>query len=315
MAISKRLRFEIFRRDSYTCRYCGRSAPEVVLRPDHVVPVALGGKDEPGNLVTACDDCNSGKSSVAPGSALVADVERDAMRWAAAQKLVADMLTGQVLERQEFYDQFDDEWRQWGNGAVPRPANWASSLDSFIDAGLPKEVIFDCVRRAMESEKVLHRDIFRYMCGIAWSRINKMRDLVAAEVKGGAPEPAPAEPAADERLASVLLGYLDRGDVDRAMSAVLQAAEEEGRTPPEESALVVEAADWAFADMAYRLDLLWRLIGDVFEAVPQSMNRAAVSKARQELQDDNSDPIDLVPRAFVHLVAGLKAAQIIPGAE
>lgn len=67
MAVSKRLRYEVLRRDSHTCRYCGASAPDVLLRVDHVTPVALGGTDTPENLVTACDPCNSGKSSTIEG--------------------------------------------------------------------------------------------------------------------------------------------------------------------------------------------------------------------------------------------------------
>lgn len=60
--ISKTLRFEVFKRDSFKCRYCGRAAPEVVLNLEHVVPVARGGLDEIANFVTACADCNGGKS-------------------------------------------------------------------------------------------------------------------------------------------------------------------------------------------------------------------------------------------------------------
>lgn len=62
--LSVRTRFEVFKRDNFTCRYCGRTTPEVVLEIDHVVPVAEGGSNDPINLVTACWDCNSGKSNV-----------------------------------------------------------------------------------------------------------------------------------------------------------------------------------------------------------------------------------------------------------
>jgi 5-methylcytosine-specific restriction endonuclease McrA len=31
MAITKKLRFEVFKRDNFTCRYCGRKTPEVIL--------------------------------------------------------------------------------------------------------------------------------------------------------------------------------------------------------------------------------------------------------------------------------------------
>src|SRR5438045_4098958 len=68
--ISKRLRYEILRRDNHACRYCGATAPDTPLTVDHVVPTALGGGDDPTNLVTACADCNGGKTSTTPGAEL-----------------------------------------------------------------------------------------------------------------------------------------------------------------------------------------------------------------------------------------------------
>lgn len=61
-AISKSLRFEVFKRDSFTCQYCGAKAPDVILQVDHVHPVAAGGDNELLNLITSCVSCNSGKS-------------------------------------------------------------------------------------------------------------------------------------------------------------------------------------------------------------------------------------------------------------
>lgn len=59
--MSKKTRFEVFKRDRFTCQYCGRQAPGVVLQVDHVVPVVSGGTDDLLNLVTSCFECNSGK--------------------------------------------------------------------------------------------------------------------------------------------------------------------------------------------------------------------------------------------------------------
>lgn len=64
MSLSKRIRFEVFKRDAFTCQYCGKKAPDVVLHVDHVVPRAKGGSDDILNLVTACGTCNAGKSDV-----------------------------------------------------------------------------------------------------------------------------------------------------------------------------------------------------------------------------------------------------------
>jgi hypothetical protein len=60
-AISKKLRFEVFKRDSFTCQYCGQSAPNVVLHIDHIHPVSKGGKNTILNLITSCLACNQGK--------------------------------------------------------------------------------------------------------------------------------------------------------------------------------------------------------------------------------------------------------------
>lgn len=61
ITISKTLRFELFKRDSFTCQYCGRSAPEVVLEIDHIEPLSKGGTNSAFNLITSCYDCNRGK--------------------------------------------------------------------------------------------------------------------------------------------------------------------------------------------------------------------------------------------------------------
>ncbi len=62
MAVSNKVRFEVLKRDNFTCQYCGRRAPEVVLQMEHVIPVAKGGTDDIMNLVAGCFECNSGKS-------------------------------------------------------------------------------------------------------------------------------------------------------------------------------------------------------------------------------------------------------------
>lgn len=60
-ALSKKTRFEVFKRDAFTCQYCGAKAPEVVLQCDHINPVVEGGENDILNLITACIACNGGK--------------------------------------------------------------------------------------------------------------------------------------------------------------------------------------------------------------------------------------------------------------
>lgn len=62
-SISKTVRFEVFKRDSFTCQYCGKKAPECVLHVDHIHPVAKGGQNEILNLITSCIACNAGKGA------------------------------------------------------------------------------------------------------------------------------------------------------------------------------------------------------------------------------------------------------------
>lgn len=61
--ISKKLRFEVFKRDSFACQYCGQASPAVILQCDHVKPVAEGGSNDILNLITSCVDCNAGKGA------------------------------------------------------------------------------------------------------------------------------------------------------------------------------------------------------------------------------------------------------------
>lgn len=63
MPVSKSLRFDIFRRDSFTCQYCGSKPPDVILEIDHITPLSQGGEDDPANLITSCNSCNRGKSA------------------------------------------------------------------------------------------------------------------------------------------------------------------------------------------------------------------------------------------------------------
>lgn len=61
--IPSAVRFEVLKRDSFRCQYCGQSAPDVVLHIDHMHPLAEGGSDDIANLITSCKDCNLGKGA------------------------------------------------------------------------------------------------------------------------------------------------------------------------------------------------------------------------------------------------------------
>lgn len=63
-AIPNDLRWQIYARDKFTCRYCGESGVPLAL--DHLIPVLRGGTNEQDNLVTSCQSCNSRKGAQWP---------------------------------------------------------------------------------------------------------------------------------------------------------------------------------------------------------------------------------------------------------
>jgi 5-methylcytosine-specific restriction endonuclease McrA len=55
----KLTRREVFRRDNYTCQYCGKKTSDLTI--DHVIPRHMGGRHIWNNVVAACPVCNHRK--------------------------------------------------------------------------------------------------------------------------------------------------------------------------------------------------------------------------------------------------------------
>jgi hypothetical protein len=60
---------KLFRRDRYTCGYCGGVFRETELEREHVIPTSRGGKDHWTNVVSACRSCNQLKAAKTPEEA------------------------------------------------------------------------------------------------------------------------------------------------------------------------------------------------------------------------------------------------------
>ena len=60
---------KLFRRDRFTCAYCGECFAERLLSCEHIVPQARGGRWTWMNLVTACGPCNGRKADRTPDEA------------------------------------------------------------------------------------------------------------------------------------------------------------------------------------------------------------------------------------------------------
>lgn len=176
MALTKRTRYEVLKRDNHTCRYC--HAIDSPLTVDHVLPVALGGSDSPDNLVAACKDCNAGKASTSPTAELVEDVKQDDLRWNAALARVANARSRQRKKRMAYVEAFTDVWATWTHcgDPLPTPASAQASLERFYELGVPIEDIKDCVRIACGNERIAPTEVFRYFAGCVWRVVDDMRD-------------------------------------------------------------------------------------------------------------------------------------------
>ncbi|MEU4502616.1 HNH endonuclease [Streptomyces sp. NPDC024089] len=320
MAVSKRLRYEILRRDDHTCRYCGATAPGAPLRVDHVTPVALGGADTPDNLVTSCEPCNSGKSSATVDAAVVAGVSDDALRWAEAMKQAAAELSEQAKPKDDYRNAFEAEWNTWtypsGGKRLKHdlPADWKSSIERFRQAGLPIEVWADIVERAMTNKTVRADNLFRYCCGIAWRMISELHDR-AKSIAGGAPQPKPVLDSLVQ--AAIDVWAADMGDeADEAMRQSILASAQAYRELDSEPHRLVEAAQYA----------AWFGLPSIDDAVAalehDSIMRKWQSAWRTSVGDyANAEQISQVKKRIVDLLAAdvyvgrLEKAAVYAGAH
>lgn len=212
MAVSKRLRYEILRRDNHTCRYCGRTAPSVPLRVDHVVPVALGGTDDPTNLVTSCEPCNSGKTSTVPDSPLVAQVREDAMRWQMAWAVAVAEAETEGKQRAKDIAKVKKNYVAAYKGrhkqAPILPEGWEASVGRWLDLGLPLTLIDKAIASAVGRTYVPAKDRFAYFAGCCWSLLRELKDRTEVIAKQ-------ASPATQDEQGDGQCEYCDGGQDDR----------------------------------------------------------------------------------------------------
>lgn len=171
-AISKKMRFEVFKRDSFKCQYCGAAPPRVILHVDHINPVKDGGKNDIDNLVTACEPCNLGK-----GARQLSDVPQNLKDKAAVVKEREEQLRGYnevMLQKAKRID--DDAWD------VASAIEGFDGLDSFdkkdflsIKLFLDRLPLFEVMRAAELAYTRVRsgKQRFKYFCGVCWKKIRE----------------------------------------------------------------------------------------------------------------------------------------------
>jgi hypothetical protein len=169
-AVSKRVRFEVFKRDAFTCQYCGAHPPKVLLHCDHIIAVANGGGNEEDNLVTACEPCNLGKSAV-PLSAVPESLAARAARVQEAEEQLAGYSAVMEAKRQRVEA---DIWRiveaLTGEKSIKRDRY--QSIKMFAER-LGVHAVLEAVDATHLRNLYSEASAFRYFCGVCW---NKIRD-------------------------------------------------------------------------------------------------------------------------------------------
>lgn len=169
--LSKRLRFEIFKRDGFKCMYCGAHPPKALLHVDHIKPVAEGGSNDEDNLVTACESCNLGKGAIEL-SVVPQSLEAKAMEVAERE----EQLRGyhRILEAKRLRLE-DEAWHVMdvlypGKTTVPR--DHFNSAKRFLEK-LGYHAVIEAAEIALAAP-INYRDNFRYFCGICWNKVRKL---------------------------------------------------------------------------------------------------------------------------------------------
>lgn len=90
--IGSKLRFEVFKRDSFTCQYCGGKAPDIILNIDHIEPISKGGTNDITNLITSCFKCNSGKGDRRISDDTVVEKKRKQLEYLQERRAQIEMM-------------------------------------------------------------------------------------------------------------------------------------------------------------------------------------------------------------------------------
>lgn len=167
-------RFEVFKRDSFKCSYCGQTPPAVVLQVDHMIAVVDGGKDDINNLVTACFDCNSGKGARRLTS-LPATVREnlEAIQEKEEQIREYHKFLSRIERRyNKEIEEIEDEFRQFYPGYGFTDRFKRTSLRRFVEL-LPKQELIRALQIAAGKMGNDRDSAISYFCGICWKKIKR----------------------------------------------------------------------------------------------------------------------------------------------
>ncbi len=169
--ISKKTRFEVFKRDGFVCQYCGAHPPAAVLELDHIHPVSEGGDNGQDNLITACWDCNRGK-----GARLLSAVPQSLADKAAEAEEREAQLAGYSQIMMAIRERVEEEAWMVAEELKPGASNGYSraNLES-IKRFIQRLGVAECLEAASIAGSRYGSDAqrFKYFCGICWRKIER----------------------------------------------------------------------------------------------------------------------------------------------
>jgi len=168
--ISKKTRFEVFKRDGFQCAYCGKTPPEVTLEVDHIEPISKGGKDDINNLLTACFDCNRGKTNIKLDKIPAKLNENlEVLREKEEQLKAYRNFVIKIEKRiQSDIEKINEVYKEYFPGWAFSERFKNASLKTFLKHLLLNEII-DCLHIACSKKD--RNNAIPYFCGICWNKI------------------------------------------------------------------------------------------------------------------------------------------------
>lgn len=182
--LGNKLRFEVFKRDSFACQYCGRKAPDVVLQADHITPVASGGTNEILNLITSCFECNSGKSDKKLSDNSTIERQRNQLGELQARREQIDMLLqwkrGMADLDSEAAEQLAELWRGLAPGWTFSEGGFGALRALILKCGISD--VADAMREAAASYLRFQDDgkVTRESWTLAWDKVQRIAKLSPA---------------------------------------------------------------------------------------------------------------------------------------
>jgi hypothetical protein len=178
MGITPKVRFAIFARDNFTCQYCGRMTPEVILEIDHILPRSEGGSDDPTNLVTSCFECNRGKgATILETLAPDTDLHEQAILVAEREMQVKEYNEARRKQREREDAEIDELLSFWQSLWQTTVANYPSiaTLRKYL-----RVLAFEDIREAMEiaaDRKWYDKEAVGYLYGILKNKAAQQNEV------------------------------------------------------------------------------------------------------------------------------------------